>query len=255
MIMPAFRRPRPSGRLKLAAGAGLAALAVVAASGCGSGSAGSGPAAPGSAAAAAVKATPSPAQTILTGTKLASLLPPASALPAGFTLNPQYTRNSVDAVVPDSSSPLPSGQVCQRLTATAWIATAGITGATFAENDYGDASKAQEIALEIDAFHGDDAQKVMTGLWAVFGRCQAFTYSASGMTVSTKLVRSRLAGAGDEGIKAVLTAPVFDGGETLAAIRVGNTIVTSLYSSSHSDLGAAAVSMAGTLATKLRSAG
>jgi hypothetical protein len=251
MTTPAIHRPRPSGHLKLAASAGLAALAVLAASGCGSGSAAPGP----STSAAAVKATPAPAQTILTGTRLRSLLPPASALPAGFKLNPQYTRNSVDAVVPDTSSPLPPGQVCRRLSATAWIATAGITGATFAENDYGNASNTEEIALEIDAFHGQDAQKVMTGLWAVFGRCQAFTYSANGMTVSTKLVRSRLAGAGDEGIKAVLTAPVFDGGMTLAAIRVGDTIVTSLYSSSHSDLGAAAVSMAGTLATKIHSAG
>jgi hypothetical protein len=252
MITPAFRRPRPYGHLKLAAGAGLAALAVLGASGCGSGSAAPAPAV---SSAAAVKATPSPAQRILTGTKLTSLLPPVSALPAGFRLNPQYTRNSAGAVVPDSSSPLPSGQVCRRLTATAWIATAGVTGATFAENDYGNASNTEEIALEIDAFQGDDAQKVMTGLWAVFGRCQAFTYSASSMTVSTKLVRSRLAGAGDEGIKAVMTAPAFDGGMTLAAVRVGNTIVTSLYSSSHSDLGAPAVALAGTLATKLRSAG
>jgi hypothetical protein len=252
MIMPAFRRSRPYGRLKLAASVGIATVAVTAASGCGSGNAGPGAAAPGSAAAG--KASPSPSQTILTGTKLNSLLLATGAMPAGFTLDTQGARNSVDSIQPEGSSPMPADQVCQRLAETSWIATAGITSASFAQNDYGNTAHTEQFAQEIDTFHGADAQKVMASLWDVFGRCRAFTYKSSGMTVSNTLARSRLTGVGAEGIKAVITSPAYQGGETLVASRVGGNVITCFYSSDRSGLGSAAVPMTGTLAKKVAAA-
>jgi hypothetical protein len=252
MITPAAGRRRPLIPLKTASGTALtalAALAVLAAAGCGSGSAGS-PQAGGSA-----RPSASRAQTILTGTKLSALLLPAQAMPAGFTLDPQGVRNSVDSIQPDGNSPLPAGQVCQRLAETSWIETESITSASFAQNDYGNAAHTEQFAQEIDAFHGDDAQKVMAGLWDVFGRCHAFTYTMSGMTIRNTLTRSTLTGVGEQAIKAVITSPAFNGGETLVASRVGNNVITCFYSSGRTDLGSAVVPMTGTIAKKVAAAG
>jgi hypothetical protein len=253
MTLPAARRPRPSGRTKLAASAAIATLAALAATGCGSGTAASGTAA--SRSPAAVKATPSPTQTILTGTKLNSLLLPASAMPAGFTLNAQGARNSVDSILPDGNSPLPASQVCERLAETSWIETASITSASFAQNDYGNAAHTQQFAQEIDAFQGDDAQHVMANLWEVFGRCKAFTYKMNGMVISNRLTRSRLTGVGAQAMKAVITSPAFQGGETLVASRVGGNVITCFYSSDQKDLGAKAVPMTAAIARKVAAAG
>jgi hypothetical protein len=257
MITPAVLRRRPRIRLKVASGTGLAALAalaVLAAAGCGSGSPGSSQA---GASHPAGSATPSAsrAQTILTGTRLSALLLPAQAMPAGFTLDTQGVRNSVDSIQPDGNSPLPAGQVCQRLAETSWIETESIASASFAQNDYGNAAHTEQFAQEIDAFHGDDAQKVMAGLWDVFGRCHAFTYTMSGMTIRNTLTRSTLTGVGEQAIKAVITSPAFSGGETLVASRVGNNVITCFYSSGRTDLGSAVVPMTETIAKKVAAAG
>lgn len=259
--MNAFAHGRswPGRTLKSAAAAGAAAMLAVAAAGCSAGS-GTGTQATGSqpatsSPAATVRATPSPTATILTGTKLNSLLLPISAMPAGFKVLTQYTRNSMTDIVPDSAAPMPLSQWCQRLTASSWIATAGMNSASFAQSDYMNSASQNEIMQEIDAFQGNDAQTVMGNLWRVFKQCRTFTYQSSGMTVNTTTTRALVPGAGDEGIKAVLTAPVFSGGETAAAVRVGNTVVTVLDSSSQTDLGAAAVTIAETLAAKVKAAG
>ena len=108
---------------------------------------------------------------------------------------------------------------------------------------------------EIDAFQGADALSVMGNLWHVFSRCRSFTYPYSGMTVTTTVTRALIPGAGDEGIKAILTSPSFQGGQTLAAVRVGNAIITTSESMTQSDMGAGAVTMAETIAAKVKAAG
>src|SRR4051812_41544313 len=87
-------------RLRTGAALGMAGLMLLAATGCQDksvtpGSAGSG---------AAAKAK------VLSGTKLNSLLLPASAMPMGFRLNADGVRNTGDSVSPPSSSPVPRGK-------------------------------------------------------------------------------------------------------------------------------------------------
>jgi hypothetical protein len=72
--------------------------------------------------------------------------------------------------------------------------------------------------------------------------------------VHSTLTRSRLHGAGDEAIKAVIVSPVFQGGETLVAVRMGSHVITTLYSSSGSDLGSPAVGYARQIAHRLQAA-
>jgi hypothetical protein len=222
----------------------LAAFAALAASGCGSASTPKAVTGTTTTPTAAAQATASPAQATLTGTKLNSMLLSARDLPAGFRPYTPGLRNSADGISPDSSSPVPAGQVCGRLTGTSWIEAAGIDGAAFAEREYNNSGRTETIGEEIDTFDSGDAQKVMSGLWKAFGQCKAFTQDYSGMQARTTTVRAKLPGAGDEAIKAVETSPTFKGGTTLVAIRIGSTIVTCIYSSEHSDLGAPAATWA-----------
>jgi hypothetical protein len=234
-------------RLRMGAALGMAGLIVLAAGGCG-GAANT----HGSAGSEAVSAAP--AAKVLTGAKLKSLLLPASAMPKGFRLNADGVRDTGDSVAPSSSSPVARGKVCGMLMQTSWIQAAGIGSATFAQNDYGNAGHTDQVAQEIDTYHGDDAQKTMSGLRKAFAGCTAFTDKSSGVTAQVKLVRSPLHGAGDEGIKVVGTSPTWQGGMTLVAVRVGNAVVTTFYSASGHDKGAAAVKMAESLAKKVQSA-
>ncbi|HEV7935069.1 MAG TPA: hypothetical protein VGP70_22510 [Actinomadura sp.] len=231
-------------RLRMGAALGVAGLIAFTATGCGGGAttAGSG-----------ASPTTSTAK-VLKGGKLRSLLLPVSAMPKGFQLSADGVRNTGDAVAPSSSTPVAPGKVCGMLRQTSWTRVSGIGNATFAQNDFMDAGHTNQFAQEIDTFHGDDAQKVMSGLRKAFARCATFTDKADGMTAKVKLVRSALPGAGDEGIKAVQTSPAWEGGMTMVAIRVGNTIVTAFYSSSHADKGAAGVGMAKKIAKNVQSA-
>jgi hypothetical protein len=140
------------------------------------------------------------------------------------------------------------------LTGTGWIMDGGVNTADFAQSDYMNASRTAEIAQEIDFFQAGDAQKVMSRLWRAFGHCQTFTQQTHGTTATTSVTRAELPGVGDQAIKAVETAPVYYGGMTLVAIRVGDAVVTFMDSSSSSDEGAAAVTMAERVAQRVRAA-
>jgi hypothetical protein len=200
---------------------------------------------------ASARATASPAQAILTGTKLNSMLLLARDFPRGFTIHAPGTRNTAGSIASDSPATIPASQVCDRLTGTSWIEAGGLDGATFAEREYDNHGDTATIGEEIDTFDGSDAQKVMSRLWTAFGRCKSFTQDYSGMQAPTRTVRVKLSGAGDQAIKAVETSPVFKGGTTVAAIRVGKSIVTCIYSSLDSDLGAPAVTWAERIAQRV----
>jgi hypothetical protein len=49
----------------------------------------------------------------------------------------------------------------------------------------------------------------VTELWQAFGKCSSFSYKSNCTTVHSTLTRSRLSGAGDEAVKAVIVSPVF----------------------------------------------
>jgi hypothetical protein len=234
-------------RLRMGATLGVASLIVFAATGCGGGATTHG--------SAGSNAAPSPSTAkVLKGIKLRSLLLPASAMPKGFQLNPDGVRNTGDAVAPPSTTTVAPGKVCGMFQQTSWTRVAGIGSATFAQNDYGDADHTSQFAQEIETYHGDDAQKVMSGLRKAFAHCASFTDTSNGMRIKVKLVRSALPGAGDEGIKAVQTSSAWQGGMTYVAVRVGNSVVTAFYTSSHADKGAAAVNMAKRIAQNVQSA-
>jgi hypothetical protein len=260
---------RGAGVARLVGSAGLVGVTVLAAGGCGGSSTATPPAAAGSASGASSSASGSTPATAaasdsaaasasaadpatLTGTILNTLLLPASTLPAGFKLDPQGARNTGSSVAADSSSPVPASKVCGLLTGTSWILAAGLDSATFAQNDYLDAGHTQEVAQEIDTFTGTDATKVMSGLWKAFGHCRDFTQKYNGATARTTLVRSRPTSAAYAAIEAVQTSPTFTGGTTLVAIRLGNAVVTVLYSASSHDKGGAAVTLAEDIAQRVQ---
>ena len=240
-------------------------LLVLAAAGCSTGgsasTATSSPAIPTSAPAGLPSASPgfdsagsaSPSAT-LDGNTLYSLLLPTSAMPKGFRIDSSGTRNSGQALPQDASQPVSAKQACNLLTGTSWILAGGINSSDFAENDYTNTGKTEEIAQEVDFFQPGDATKVMSRLWQVFGRCRSFTQQAAGTTAKTSMTRARLRKVDNGGIKAVQLSPVLDGGTTLVAIRVGDAVVTCLDSSAGSDDGAAAVTLAKHIAQRVRTA-
>ena len=230
--------------IRLGCAIAVTGLVALTATACGGGSGGSGTG----------SGTASAKPKILTGTRLAGLLLPAADMPKGFALDPDATRNSMDAIEDRSTAPVPADKVCEMFVQTSSISAAGIGSATFAQSDYADHGHTQEIAQEIDFFHPGDAQKVMAELRKALARCASFTYKQSGMTVKTKIVTTAIPGVADDGLKAVSTSPIFQGGGTLAAIRTGDAVVTVLYSSRHSDKGTAAVTWAKRIADGVRSA-
>lgn len=193
----------------------------------------------------------SPAQALPDGTQLESALLSASAMPAGFKLDTSGERNTGSEMPADSSAPVPASQLCDALTATSWIRVAGIQTSAFAQNDYVNSAKTAEIAQEADTFTGDDAQRAMTAIWQVFGKCSTFTQTSGGTTATYTTTRKQLPGVGDDAIEAVQTSPAYYGGTTLVAIRVGNVIVTTMDSSPGSDNGSAAVGYAERIAKNL----
>jgi hypothetical protein len=205
--------------------------------------------------AASPASSQSSSATPLTGTQLSGILLPASSLPTGFKEDPSATQDSGSAQPSDTAAPMTGSQVCDVFAQTGFIRAGGITAGDFAQSDYVTADKNQEIALEIDAFTGTDAQQVMTTLWQELGKCSSFTYTNNGTKVSNTLTRSRLAGVGDDAFKAVDMSPVYSGGETVVAVRVGSQIITTVYSSSGNDVGSAAVGYAEQIAQRLKAAG
>lgn len=234
------KTPRPLG-----AGVALgAAVLALAAAGCTSGAIGH----------TAGGSRSAPGRTVLTGSRLNAMLLPASAMPPGMRMETDTARNTGEGVMPPSSAPVEPGKLCGTLLQTSWIRAAGIGSATFAQNDYVDSGHINQFAQEIDVFHRGEAPRVMAGLRKTFTRCRSFTDRSGGMTARVRLVPAALRGTGDEAVKATVTSPAWTGGMTLVAIRQGDAVVTAFYSSSHHDKGAAAVTMARTIAGKVGAA-
>ena len=102
---------------------------------------------------------------------------------------------------------MPTSRVCGVLDGTSWIAAGDVSTADFAQNDYANASKTEELAQEADAFQPGDAQKVMTRLWRVFGHCRTFSMQANGTTATVSLTRHQLARVGELLVEGVHERP------------------------------------------------
>lgn len=250
-------RVRLSGACVAACLAGLLAAAVAGCGAAGSSGAVAAASATSSAsstssaspAAPAAPATPAALDAQALDTKLLQL----GDMPKGFVANPSATRYDGEALPDDLKTPVDGAKVCQLLSDTSWISASGLTTEDFAQADYGNTAKTEEISEEVDAFQGADAQKAMTGLWQTFGRCGTFTTSYGGMTASMALGKAMISGKWT-GVKAVELSPSFVGATSLVAIRVGYAIVTVLDSAETSDGGAAAVAMAEKIASRVQAA-
>lgn len=239
-----MRTISPAGRSCSPVRLGLAAALTSLIAGCS--------AASPSAATASLRAT-TPSPTALSGQQLTRILLPASAMPKGYKVG-SATRNTGSQLPDDTAQPMPASQVCQAFTQSSYIRVVGISANVWAEGDYINAAQTNEIFEEIDTFTGTDAQKAMATLWQEFGKCSSFSYPSNGTTASSTLKRSRLPGEGADAMKAVIVSPVFDGGETLVAIRMGSQIITTLDSSPGKDLGSPAVGYTEQIAKRLRAA-
>jgi hypothetical protein len=202
--------------------------------------------------ATSASASPSPSALALDGTQLGSALLPASTMPSGYKLDPSGERNTGESTQPDTTQQVSPSKVCSLLEGTSWIDATGIVAGSFAENDYINGDNTAEIAQEADAYSAADAQRTMTLLWRIFGKCEHFTTTSGGTTSAVTMTRSKLSGVGDEAYEAVQTSPAYMGGTTLVAIRVGDAIVTCLFSSSANDKGAAAVTYAEHIANSVK---
>lgn len=109
-------------------------------------------------------------------------------------------------------------------------------GVSFAQNDYVNHGKTEEIAQEIDAFQGTTATAVMKQMQAVADECATFTDTDAHAKV--KLTGTSTAGLGDEAYTMTLTSGAWENGTTLLAVRSGNSVITVL-STAGSDNGAA----------------
>jgi len=212
------------------------------------------PGQPGSTTAAPSPTPPSSADPnagLKNGTQLKAVLLTTKDLPAGFKVSPAVVRDSGDVFGPRSTATTPRSSACRKLDTNVWAEGAGIgPPASFAQTGFTD-SYGDEVDAVIDSFRGTDAQKVMANLRKLFAVCAKFKTTTSGTPTTVKVVAKAGPRVGDDSVKAVLTSPVWQGGTTLAAVRVGKAVVSVLYSSGKSDLGAAATNLAATIARRL----
>ncbi|WP_031169829.1 hypothetical protein [Streptomyces durhamensis] len=172
-----------------------------------------------------------------TGTRLKKALAPASAFPAGLTIEADGSSDSGGEFLSPSARSTAKPD-CTRLEGTSWIQVSGFKGGvSFAQNDYANHDKTQEVAQEIDAFQGTTAATVMKELRTVAGECATFTDTDAHAKV--KLTGKSTTGLGDEAYTMTLTSGAWENGTTLIAARSGGSVVTVL-STAGGDNGAAA---------------
>ncbi|MFB7508126.1 hypothetical protein ACFC0P_32540, partial [Streptomyces broussonetiae] len=120
---------------------------------------------------------------------------------------------------------------------TSWIQVAGLKGGvSFAQNDYANKERTEEVAQETDEFQGTTATTVMKDLRTVASQCATFTDTDAHTTV--RLKGRSTPGLGDEAYTMTLTSGTWQNGSTLIAVRSGSAVVTVL-STAGTDNGAA----------------
>ncbi|MEU4848062.1 hypothetical protein [Streptomyces gilvosporeus] len=188
---------------------------------------------------------------LLNGTRLKALLLPAAVLPKGYHVDPHTSRTTGTAFQPPASSKaVDLAGACPKLEASAWVETSGVPSASFAQTDFMNASQ-EEFNEEIDSYRGSDAQTVMTRLDKVLTHCAHFKDTSNGTTAAVTIKTTEVPKVGDQTLKAVLSAPEWEGGTTLVATRVGKTVITTFYNVQSSDMGAAGLGLTEKIATQV----
>ena len=203
-------------------------------------------------AAASASAAPSPANPnagLLTGTQLKGLLEPRSYFPHGYVRDPAGTRDTGSGYQQPGATDVTKPK-CRLLGATSWTSITGISGVSFAEDDYINKARSSEIAQEIDVYRGTASQAVMRKLGAVATACPGYTDPQTGSraTVSEK-ASPRFA---EGGYVITVTDPAWRSGTTLVAARAGTAVVTVLSTDGADNGRASAMRLASQLVSVLQ---
>ncbi|MGV9344816.1 hypothetical protein ACWDSD_08425 [Streptomyces spiralis] len=210
----------------------------------------------GSTESSSAKATASPSHSadpnagLPTGAQLKKALAPASFFRAGFTSDPDATRDTGDTYVPPATKS-PAKPDCTRLGGTSWIDIAGVTGVSFAQGDYVSENTSEEIAQQIDTFRGTTAASVLKDVKTIATTtCATFTDPQTHTKV--KVAARATPGLGDEACTITLTDPSWENGTTLVAARVGTDLVSVLSTDGHDNGAATAKKLTQRIVTSLK---
>jgi hypothetical protein len=148
------------------------------------------------------------------------------------------------------SGRVPPTPNCRLLGATSWTSITGISGVSFAEDDYTDKARSSEIAQEIDVYRGTTARAVMRKLGAVATACPWYTDAQTGRRATVRETASPRFAEG--GYVITVTDPAWRSGTTLVAARVGTAVVTVLSTDGADNGHASAMRLAAQLVSVLQ---
>jgi hypothetical protein len=197
-------------------------------------------------------AAPSPAGPnagLLTGTQLKGLLEPRAFFPRGYVRNPGGTRDTGPGYQQPSTTEVAKPN-CRLLGATSWTSITGISGVSFAEDDYISKARSSEIAQEIDVYRGTTARAVMRKLGAVATACPWYTDAQTGSRATVRETASPRFAEG--GYVITVTDPAWRSGTTLVAARAGTAVVTVLSTDGADNGHASAMRLASQLVAELQ---
>jgi len=185
------------------------------------------------------------------GAELKGALLTGKDLPGRYKATSNLQRDSAETYGPPAKTIPPTRASCKELESNLWIEAAGSDSATFAQTGFTD-SYGSEVDAEIESYRGTDARTVMTNLRKLFKICSSFKTTVEGAGVATVKVTTKAGPkVGDGSISAVVTSPVWEGGTTLIAVRVGSEVVSVLSSSAKNNGGATATKMAKVMVARL----
>ncbi|MFF3920604.1 hypothetical protein ACFYZB_45905 [Streptomyces sp. NPDC001852] len=200
-------------------------------------------------AAEAKAASEDPDHGVWTGEDLKALLLPVGALPKGYKPDRDYTADSGTHFGATVKKPISNN--CTLLETNTWVDAAGIGIASYAQADFQKPSK-EEYSEDIDSFRGTDAWTAMTRLRKYVASCATFKDSSGPAVATFKVATKAVPDLGDESFETVLSAAVYEGGQTIVVSRVGHDIVFSENSVYSSDRGALALGLARRLVANVR---
>jgi hypothetical protein len=185
------------------------------------------------------------------GSELSEALLTDSDLPDRYKANTNLQRDSAETFSPPAAVIAPTAASCKELESNLWIEAAGSDSATFAQTGFTD-SYGSEVDAEIESYRGGDARTVMINLRKLFKICSTFKTTVEGAGRATVKVTTKAGpNVGDSSIRATVTSPVWEGGTTLIAVRVGSEVVSVLSSSAKNNGGATATKMAKLMVARL----
>ena len=186
---------------------------------------------------------------LLTGAQLKGLLEPRAYFPHGYVRDPAGTRDTGPGYQQPGAAEVAKPR-CRLLGATSWTSITGLSGVSFAENDYIDKASSSELAQEIDVYRGTASRAVMRKLGAVATACPWYTDPQTGSRATVSEEASPRFAEG--GYVITVTDPAWRSGTTLVAARSGTAVVTVLSTDGADNGHASAMRLASQLVSVLQ---